>query len=190
MLTGPSWPVVAAAAALVAASLLADAVLARRFAGGSGSMDEASCKRLVTSLTCNTIFGFACVALPAGRFAVPGLAPVALALAACGLILRYAAVQQLGRLFTWRVAILDDHALRTHGLYRWVRHPSYLGGLLAAGGLLLALENAVPMVAFACSHLPLVIHRVLIEERVLAAHFGPAWDAYAARTWRLVPGIW
>lgn len=190
MLPGPSWPVVAAAATLVAASLLADALLARRFAGGSAAMDEASCKRLVTSLTSNTIFGFACVALPVGRFDVPGLPPVALLVAALGLVLRYAAVQQLGRLFTWRVAILDDHALKTSGLYRWVRHPSYLGGLLAAGGLLLALQNAVPMAVFACSHLLLVVHRVTIEERVLAAHFGPAWDAYAARTWRLVPGVW
>lgn len=181
---------IAVAASLVAASLLADTVLARRFAGGTDAADKATCRWLVTSLTTNTIVGFACVLLPWGRFDVPGLAPLALMVAALGLVLRYAAVQQLGRLFTWRVAILDDHALRTAGLYRWVRHPSYLGGLLAAGGLLVALGNAVPMMVFACSHLLLVIHRVRVEERVLAAHFGAEWDAYVARTWRLVPLIW
>lgn len=186
----PAPAVVAAAAALVIASLVADALLARRLAGGDDRADRATCRWLVTSLTANTLFGFACVLLPVGRFHAPGLAPAALALGALGLALRWAAIARLGRLFTWRVAILDDHPLVTDGVYRWIRHPSYTGGLLAALGVLVALGNAVPVAAFVCTHLPLVLRRVQVEERVLAGHFGEAWRAYAARTWRLVPGLW
>lgn len=181
---------VAAAATLVVASLVADALLARRLAGGSDQADRATCRLLVTSLTTNTLFGFACVWLPWGRFHVPGLAPAALLLGACGLGLRWAAIARLGRLFTWRVAILEEHPLVTDGVYRWVRHPSYTGGLLAAAGVLLALGNAIPLALFAATHLPLVLHRVRIEEQVLAAHFGDAWQAYSGRTWRLLPGLW
>lgn len=179
-----------AAAALVAASLIADAFLARRLAGGDGRADHATCRLLVTSLTANTLLGFACVWLPFGRFGTPGLAAAGLLLGALGLALRWAAIARLGRLFTWRIAILADHPLITDGVYRWIRHPSYTGGLLAAAGVLLALGNALPLAAFALTHLPLVAHRVRIEERVLAAHFGEGWAAYAARTWRLLPGVW
>ena len=190
----PTAPAAALAgpAALVCASLVADALLARRFAGGDERADRATCRWLVTSLTSNMLFGFACFWLPVGRFAeaAPWAAPVGLALGGLGLLVRYGAIGQLGRRFTWRVTILADHALATDGLYRWVRHPSYLGGLVAATGILLALGNAVPLVVFACSHVPLVVHRVRVEEPVLAAHFGEAWRAYAGRTWALLPGIW
>lgn len=174
----------------MAVSLLADMLLARRLAGGDATADRATCRLLVTSLTSNTVFGFACVLLPVGRFDVPGLATAALAVGAFGLGLRWAAIARLGRLFTWRVAILDDHPLVQDGVYRWIRHPSYTGGLLAALGVLVALGNAFPVAVFGCTHLPLVLHRVGVEERVLAAHFADAWAAYAARTWRLLPGVW
>ncbi len=180
----------AGAATLVAASLAVDAMLARRLAGGSEQADRATCRLLVTSLTSNTLLGFACVLVPYGRFHVAGLAPAALALGAFGLALRWAAIARLGRLFTWRVAILDDHPLITDGVYRWIRHPSYTGGLFAAAGVLLALGNALPLAVFAATHLPLVLHRVRIEERVLAGHFGEAWQTYTTRTWRLLPGVW
>lgn len=170
--------------------MIADALLARRLAGGDDRADRATCRLLVTSLTSNTLLGFACVLLPFGRFHAPGLAEAALAVGAFGLGLRWAAIGRLGRLFTWRVAILDDHPLVTDGVYRRIRHPSYTGGLLAALGVLVALGNAVPVAVFACTHLPLVLHRVRVEEKVLAGHFGESWQAYASRTWRLFPGIW
>ena len=38
--------------------------------------------------------------------------------------------------------------------------------------------------------LPPLIARIHAEERLLGATFGAAYDAYRARTWRLVPGIY
>jgi protein-S-isoprenylcysteine O-methyltransferase Ste14 len=35
-----------------------------------------------------------------------------------------------------------------------------------------------------------LLHRIRVEERVLAAAFGDAWTAHCARTWRLVPFVW
>jgi protein-S-isoprenylcysteine O-methyltransferase Ste14 len=35
-----------------------------------------------------------------------------------------------------------------------------------------------------------LVARIHSEERLLRAHFGPEYEAYLARTWRLVPGIY
>jgi protein-S-isoprenylcysteine O-methyltransferase Ste14 len=36
---------------------------------------------------------------------------------------------------------------------------------------------------------PLVV-RIRSEERLLRGHFGAEYEAYVARTWRLIPGIY
>jgi hypothetical protein len=52
---------------------------------------------------------------------------VGLALLTLGGTLRVAAVFALGRRFTELVAIQENHRLKTDGLYRYIRHPSYAG---------------------------------------------------------------
>jgi protein-S-isoprenylcysteine O-methyltransferase Ste14 len=48
-------------------------------------------------------------------------------LAVAGFIIRWTAIVQLGKMFTVDVAISNTHILKTSGLYKFVRHPSYLG---------------------------------------------------------------
>ncbi|HEX3315702.1 MAG TPA: isoprenylcysteine carboxylmethyltransferase family protein, partial [Gemmataceae bacterium] len=62
---------------------------------------------------------------------------VGLVLLTLGGTLRIAAVFELGRRFTGLVAIQKDHHLKTDGLYRWIRHPSYAGMLLYTAGFML-----------------------------------------------------
>ena len=57
---------------------------------------------------------------------------VGVAIGAAGGMLRLAPVFVLGRRFSGLVAIQPNHKLVTDGLYRVIRHPSYLG-LLATG---------------------------------------------------------
>jgi len=53
-------------------------------------------------------------------------------------------------------------------------------------------ENAPPAVGVLSAALLLVpvVARIRAEERLLREHFGAEYDAYCARTWRLVPGIY
>ncbi len=53
------------------------------------------------------------------------------ALIGSGLALRVWAIQVLARWFTVDVTIQPDHQLMRSGPYRWLRHPSYTGALLA-----------------------------------------------------------
>jgi protein-S-isoprenylcysteine O-methyltransferase Ste14 len=112
-----------------------------------------------------------------------------LALLLVGGVVRIWPMFVLGPRFSGLVAIQPGHELVTRGPYRWIRHPSYLGMLLGLVGFALIFRSAVGLVAAALG-LPLLAARIDAEEALLAAHFGAAYDAYRARTWRLLPGLY
>jgi protein-S-isoprenylcysteine O-methyltransferase Ste14 len=117
-----------------------------------------------------------------------------LALGACivwlGIGLRVWAVWSLGRFFRREVTIEADQTVVESGPYRWVRHPAYTGDLLIAFGFGLTWGSwvgaAVALVVAFAGHLP----RIRVEEAALREAFGDAYESYARRRARLVPGIW
>lgn len=84
----------------------------------------------------------------------------------------------------------DGQAPITGGLFRWARHPMYLGQVLLylAWGLMLGTS------AMLLSTLPLLwmLNRFVLpaEEAELHAVFGEAYGAYAARVGRWLPWTW
>lgn len=95
----------------------------------------------------------------------------------------------LGRSFSGLVAIQPGHELVTHGPYRCVRHPSYLGMMLGFVGWALVFRSSVGLVA-AVLGLRLLFERIESEEALLASHFGDAYADYRRRSWRLVPWLY
>ena len=77
----------------------------------------------------------------------------------------------------------------TNGIYSKIRNPSYLGLLLGALGWSLAFRSWAGVILTAMMIPPLVV-RMASEERLLHDHFGTDYDAYRARTARLVSGIY
>lgn len=186
-------PYALAAAGLLALAAVVDFALRGRYAAGSAARDAGTARRLIVSLNTNLAVLLALPALNVASFPLPiagELAPIGLAICGLGLVVRYAAIARLGRHFTWQVSILDDHTLETAGLFGLVRHPSYTGGILAMVGAALAFGSWGALVFFVLTHVPILVQRVRVEERALAAAFGDAWRAYAARTARLVPFVW
>lgn len=111
------------------------------------------------------------------------------ALFALGGILRILPVFVLGRRFSGLVAIQKDHALVTDGLYSVVRNPSYLGLMITLVGWALAFRSILGLV-LAALFLPPLAARMRAEENLLSRHFGAQYDAYRARTWRLIPYLY
>ena len=107
-----------------------------------------------------------------------------------GLVLRWYAIIHLGRFFTVNVAISEDHRLIKTGPYRWARHPSYTGWLLAITGLGLCLANGLSLAILLAATFSVIRWRISIEEAVLRTAFGEAYTAYARRTRRLIPYIY
>ena len=108
---------------------------------------------------------------------------------AAGGVLRLAPVFVLGRRFSGLVAIQPEHRLVSSGLYGVVRHPSYLGLFVLSLGWGLAFRSGVGVI-LAVLTLPVVLARIDAEERLLSETFGAEYDAYRARTWRLVPYVY
>ena len=106
-----------------------------------------------------------------------------------GDLVRLFALHELGRQYSTLLAIQADHELIKTGLYRWVRHPYYLGQILAEPGIFLALRSPLAIFILGCT-VPFVFKRIEMEERVLIAHFGQRYCDYMHRTWRLLPYVY
>jgi protein-S-isoprenylcysteine O-methyltransferase Ste14 len=108
---------------------------------------------------------------------------------AIGGALRLAPVFVLGGRFSGLVAIQQNHRLETDGLYGVIRHPSYLGLLATTVGWSLAFRSGVGLILTVMIGLAL-IGRIRAEERLLGETFGAEYEAYRARTWRLLPYLY
>lgn len=111
------------------------------------------------------------------------------ALAATGGAVRLWPVFVLGERFSGLVAIQPGHTLVTNGPYRFIRHPSYLGLLIAALGWALAFRSGIG-VALAALFLVPLLARIRAEEALLLAQFGAEYASYRDRTYRLIPGLY
>lgn len=115
---------------------------------------------------------------------------VALLVIWAGIALRLWAIHVLGRFFRGVVHVQADHQVVTAGPYRVLRHPSYAGAMVAVLGLGLAFGNVVSLLALVGCTLLGVLYRIRVEEGVLTSALGQDYADYAARTSRLLPGVW
>ncbi len=107
-----------------------------------------------------------------------------------GIVIRTAAILTLRRYFTVQVTIQDSHELVDRGLYRFLRHPSYTGALVSLIGLGFAFGSWLSLAVIVAAALIGFAYRIRVEEEALVGHFGDRYRSYAARTKRLVPGIY
>ncbi len=115
---------------------------------------------------------------------------VGVALFVIGLGLRWWAIVVLGRFFTVDVQIAKDHQLVDTGPFRWMRHPSYTGVLLAFMGFALSLANWAAFAAITVPIFVAFIRRMNVEEQALSGALGNHYLDYMRRTKRLLPGVY
>ena len=118
-----------------------------------------------------------------------GIRWLGVALFTAGGALRIWPVFVLGHRFSGLVAIQPGHSLVTSGVYGVIRHPSYLGLLVSSLGWGLAFRSGVGVLLMALT-VPPLLARIRAEERLLHTQFGSDYDAYSARTARLIPGLY
>lgn len=114
---------------------------------------------------------------------------VALCCLAAGMALRWTSILTLGRYFTVDVATQANQPVIQHGPYRFVRHPSYSGLLLAFVGLGVTYGTWPSLLLLLAPILPALMVRISREEAVLRRVLGTPYDEYCARTKRLIPGV-
>jgi protein-S-isoprenylcysteine O-methyltransferase Ste14 len=106
-----------------------------------------------------------------------------------GTLFRFYSMRILGRFFTYDVAVSTGQYVVERGPYRWIRHPSYLGSLVANVGLGMTMTNWLAMFLPALCLGVAYAYRITIEERALQEGLGTAYREYMRRTWRLVPFV-
>ncbi|MBT8225727.1 MAG: isoprenylcysteine carboxylmethyltransferase family protein [Dactylosporangium sp.] len=123
--------------------------------------------------------------------ATPALARYAgLVLVIGAVALRWISMVTLRQQFTTNLVIVAGHTLVTHGVYRYVRHPSYLGGTLGFLGLGLSVGGPLGAVVVATPIGLAYRYRMRVEERMLRDAFGERYLGYARTTKRLIPGVY
>jgi protein-S-isoprenylcysteine O-methyltransferase Ste14 len=107
-----------------------------------------------------------------------------------GVALRIWAIRHLGRFFTVNVGIQQGHEVIQDGPYRFVRHPSYSGSVLALVGVACLTFNWLGLILIVICTLLAYALRIPVEEKALFAQFGRQYADYAARTKRLIPWVY
>lgn len=177
--------------ALFPISEIALAVAKRSRGGQAESDDRGSMRWLWFSILVGVALAFAAQRISWGQIGVPRStsAAIALVVMAAGLAIRWIAIVTLGRFFTVDVAIHVDHAVVQSGLYRYVRHPSYTGLLVAFLGFGVWFSNWMSLLVLLGPITLGVLNRVRREEQALLGSLGAAYESYCARTRRFVPGL-
>ena len=120
----------------------------------------------------------------------PMLAWLGAVVFAASLALFYVVHRDLGRSWSVTLELRDDHALITHGVYKWVRHPMYSAFWLWAIAQALLLPNWIAGFAGIVGFGTLYFCRVGHEEKMMLDGFGDSYREYMARTKRIIPGIY
>lgn len=127
---------------------------------------------------------------------LPPTAPQAIVAAALVLLLAGGAValfawatRTMGRNWSLVARTRSDHSLVTDGPFAYVRHPIYSAMALFMSALAVAYGHYWHLILGTPVFARGTWLRIREEEALLRAAFGDAYDAYAARVRRFVPGL-
>jgi protein-S-isoprenylcysteine O-methyltransferase Ste14 len=192
---GPWWAVFLVYETLLLGAWLLEYLLLRRIRSVSGDPIEGACtdRRYLPWW----IFQFLLLQFPlwrAGRWTSPipmtwTITYIATAVALFGMVLRLHAIYYLRENFTYVVHVKPQHHLVTSGLYRYVRHPAYLGLLIYFTGVAFVLSDLYIWLIVMAYVGYSVWRRIRREERELHARFGAEFEAYRRRTHLLIPYV-
>lgn len=77
--------------------------------------------------------------------------------------------------------------LITDGMFRYIRHPNYLGEMMIYGGFALMVWHWLPLLVLAWVWTGVFAVNMIVKEQRMARH--PGWADYKRRTWWLIPGL-
>jgi len=136
------------------------------------------------------------LSVPADFLAIGTLAPglvftiIGILLMAGGLAIRVVAARTLGAYYSRTLRMKEDHRVVSEGIYRFIRHPGYLGVIVMFLGSGLAVANFIALALIALLIIPAYLQRITAEERMLSSTLGKEYVEYAAHTRRLIPFVY
>jgi protein-S-isoprenylcysteine O-methyltransferase len=140
------------------------------------------------ALTSWTEFGLRVALVPSWNYPSMSVC-VALPLVLLSQMIRSLAMATAGESFNHLIQTTkkENHVLITHGIYKLLRHPSYVGFYYWSVGTQLLLGNILHAAAFAVVSWVFFNRRIAYEEESLCLHFPHEYPAYVARSWMGIP---
>ena len=107
-----------------------------------------------------------------------------------GSLIRRHCFRMLGTSFTGDVRAHSGQEVIQRGLYRFVRHPSYTGGILLNTGVGIALGSWLGALLLAVASFAVYTYRMSVEERALVAEIGEPYRVFMSTRKRLIPFVY
>lgn len=104
-----------------------------------------------------------------------------------GFYIRIKANLQLGKYYTRSLMVVQDQQIVSSGLYRYIRHPGYLGFILSWMGAGLATQFFMIFVIICCMTFGAYSYRIAKEEEMLMHTLGDDYRNYMKKTKRIIP---
>jgi protein-S-isoprenylcysteine O-methyltransferase Ste14 len=106
-----------------------------------------------------------------------------------GLGVRIQATRTLGKFFSPTVRVLPEHKLIKHGIYKHIRHPIYLGSMLAFFSVTLIFHSLYGFIITTIA-VPFILHKIQAEEQMFIEKFGDEYREYIKNSKKLIPYIY
>jgi len=164
----------------------------RRARRTATSTDAKSLQVIVVGMWLALFAAFPMAWVPALQFRSSRLAVF---LAGCGLLLSGSLLRRhcwrmLQESFTGDVRARADQQIVTSGAYRFLRHPSYTGGILMNIGVGLGLDSWGAALLLGAVSFAVYTYRMRIEERALLAAIGEPYREFMHTRKRIIPFVY
>ena len=115
---------------------------------------------------------------------------IGMALAVLGFVIRIHSILTLKQYFTYSVAKVENHKIIETGLYKFIRHPGYLGQFIIFIGISTSISNWLSILLMLIPVTLGYLYRIKVEERFMLEQLGADYLNYQERTKRLIPMIY
>lgn len=112
---------------------------------------------------------------------------IGMALVVIGFIIRIHSILTLRQYFTYSVAKVENHKLIETGLYKFIRHPGYLGQLMIFLGISISVSNWLSILLMMMPISIGYLYRVRIEEKFMSEQLGEDYLIYQEHTKKIIP---
>lgn len=115
---------------------------------------------------------------------------IGMVLLAIGLTIRVYSILTLNQYFTYSVAKIENHKIIDTGLYKFIRHPGYLGQLIIFTGITTSMSNWLSILFMMVPVTLGYLYRIKVEESFMAEQLGEDYRNYQERTKRIIPWLY
>ncbi len=112
---------------------------------------------------------------------------IGMALVVVGFIIRIHSIRTLKQYFTYSVAKVENHKIIATGLYKFIRHPGYLGQLMIFLGISISVSNWFSILFMMIPITIGYLYQIRIEEKFMSEQLREDYIVYQEHTKKIIP---